>query len=94
MLELVYITVLETVAERIRGSTPLLPTTAPAPQGSGVFIWLRSTEVVHYLGKIEVGGSIPPGASSVKRFNIALDVLLMTQAGVRKLPICLLSSTG
>ena len=36
MLELVYITVLETVAERIRGSTPLLPTTAPAPQGSGV----------------------------------------------------------
>ena len=36
MLELVYITVLETVAERIRGSTPLLPTTAPAPQGSGI----------------------------------------------------------
>ena len=65
MLELVYITVLETVAERIRGSTPLLPTTAPAPQGSGVFIWLRSTEVVHYLGKIEVTGSNPVGASII-----------------------------
>ena len=64
MLELVYITVLETVAERLRGSTPLLPTTAPAPQGSGVFIWLRSTEVVHYLGKIEVSGSNPLGAST------------------------------
>ena len=25
--------------------------------------WLRSTEVVHFLGKEEVTGSIPPGAS-------------------------------
>ena len=57
-------------------------------------LWLRSTEVVHYLGKIEVTSSNLVGASSVKRFNIALDVLLMTQAGVRKLPICLLSSAG
>ena len=64
-MELVYITVLETVAERIRGSTPLLPTIAPAPQGSGVFKWLRSTEVVHYLGKIEVSGSNPLGASII-----------------------------
>ena len=62
-MELVYITVLETVAERIRGSTPLLPTTAPAPQGSGVFIWLRSTEVVHFLGKEEVTSSNLVGAS-------------------------------
>ena len=32
--------------------------------------WLRSTEVVHYLGKIEVGGSIPPGASKQVRKNL------------------------
>ena len=92
MLELVYITVLEAVAARIKGSTPFACTTTPVE--TGVILWLRSTEVVHFLGKEEVGGSIPPGASSVKRFNIALDVLLVTQAGVRKLPICLLSSTG
>ena len=28
----------------------------------GLVKWLRSTEVVHYLGKIEVGSSILPGA--------------------------------
>ena len=51
----------------------------------GLVKWLRSTEVVHYLGKIEVGGSIPPGASSIEGFNIAFDVLPMAQVGVRNL---------
>ena len=74
---------------------PSSPDQTPVTYGSrGLVKWLRSTEVVHYLGKIEVTGSNPVGASSVKRFNIALDVLLITQAGVRKLPICLLSSTA
>ena len=59
-----------------------------------MYKWLRSTEVVHFLGKEEVSGPNPLGASSVKRFNIALDVLLMTRAGVRKLPICFANSIG
>ena len=46
------------------GSNPFIRTNAPAPKGFGaIFKWLRSTEVVHFLGKEEVGGSIPPGAS-------------------------------
>ena len=28
-----------------------------------IHLWLRTTEIVHFLGKEEVGGSIPPGAS-------------------------------
>ena len=77
------------------GSNPTVFTKAPVPKGFGVFSkWLRSTEVVHYLGKIEVTSSNLVGASSVKRFNIALDVLLVAQAGVRKLPICFANSIG
>ena len=40
--------------ERRAGSSPVSPTK-----------WLRSTEVVHFLGKEEVGGSIPLGASTI-----------------------------
>ena len=58
------------------GSSPVSPTNPSFK--SWDFLWLRSTEVVHFLGKEEVTGSNPVGASSVKRFNIALDVLLMT----------------
>ena len=40
--------------ERRAGSSPVSPTK-----------WLRSTEVVHFLGKEEVGSSILPGASII-----------------------------
>ena len=43
------------------GSSPVSPTNPSFK--SWDFLWLRSTEVVHFLGKEEVGGSIPPGAS-------------------------------
>ena len=82
------------VRVRVRVPYPLPDQTRVTYGSPGIFKWLRSIEVVHFLGKEEVTGSNPVGASSVERFNIALDVLLVAQAGVRKLPICLLSSTG
>ena len=62
VLELGYIVVLEAAAERIESSN--LSTWTTTPVETGVKLWLRSTEIVYYLGKIEVIGSNPLGAST------------------------------
>ena len=44
--------------------------------------WLRSTEVVHYLGKIEVGSSILPGASIYTRGSVGQRNCLLSSRSV------------
>ena len=63
MAELVDALDLGSSVERRDGFESLYLHHTPNPQSSEFFIWLRSTEVVHFLGKEEVTGSNPVGAS-------------------------------